>query len=87
MTRYILRRIFQGIPTFFGVTAITFLLMLAAPGDPISLITFSPNSNPETAQTMRRQLGLDQPAIVQYIYLGQITLSACLPTALKNYTR
>lgn len=68
MGRYFLRRLLQGIPTFFGVTIISFLMMQAAPGDPIALITFAPNSRPETAETMRRQLGLDQPPLLQYVY-------------------
>jgi peptide/nickel transport system permease protein len=68
MGRFILRRLVQGIPTFFGVTIISFLMMILAPGDPIALITFSPNRSPEAAEVMRRQLGLDQPPIMQYIY-------------------
>jgi len=68
MSRYILRRLLQGIPTFVGVTLITFLLMMSAPGDPIALITFGPQSNTDLANTMRRQLGLDQPIVNQYIY-------------------
>lgn len=68
MGRYILRRLLQGIPTFFGVTVISFLLMVTAPGNPVDLITFSPNRNPETAATMRRQLGLDKPPLTQYVY-------------------
>lgn len=68
MFRYFQRRLLQGIPTFFGVTILAFLIMLTAPGDPVALITWAPNSNPETAATMRRQLGLDQPPLVQYLY-------------------
>jgi peptide/nickel transport system permease protein len=68
MSRYILRRLLQAIPTFFGVTFIAFMLMLTAPGDPVDLITFGPQSNPEMAATLRRQLGLDQPPLMQYIY-------------------
>jgi peptide/nickel transport system permease protein len=68
MGSFILRRLLQGIPTFFGVTAISFLLMLSAPGDPIDLITFSPNSDPEAVASLRRQLGLDQPPLTQYVY-------------------
>jgi len=68
MFKYFLRRLLQAIPTFFGVTALSFLIILSAPGDPITLITFAPNSDPETANTMRRQLGLDQPPPIQYIY-------------------
>jgi peptide/nickel transport system permease protein len=68
MGKYILRRLFQGVPTFFGVTIISFLLMLSAPGDPIALITFAPNRDPAAAKVMKRQLGLDQPPLVQYAY-------------------
>jgi peptide/nickel transport system permease protein len=68
MSRYILRRLLQAIPTFFGVTFIAFILMLTAPGDPVDLITFGPQSNPEMAATLRRQLGLDQSPITQYVY-------------------
>lgn len=68
MGQYLLRRTLQGIPTFFGVTVISFLLMISAPGDPIALITFSPNRDPKAAEIMRRQLGLDQPPLTQYIY-------------------
>jgi peptide/nickel transport system permease protein len=67
--KYILRRLLQGIPTFFGVTIIAFLLMLAAPGDPIAMITFSPTrADAASTERLRRKLGLDQPPLVQYVY-------------------
>ncbi|MGJ3239469.1 MAG: ABC transporter permease [Anaerolineae bacterium] len=69
MAQYILRRLLQGIPTFFGITVFAFLLMLTAPGDPVSLITFNPSSgDTESAERIRRQLGLDKPPILQYVY-------------------
>lgn len=69
MTQYIFRRFLQGIPTFFGITLLAFVMMLIAPGDPISIITFNPSSaDTETVDRMRRQLGLDQPVHLQYIY-------------------
>jgi peptide/nickel transport system permease protein len=69
MSTYIFRRLLQGIPTFFGVTIIAFLVMLAAPGDPIELITFNPSRADSSAtETLRRKLGLDQPPLVQYVY-------------------
>jgi peptide/nickel transport system permease protein len=68
MVKFFQRRLLQAIPTFFGVTILSFLIILSAPGDPITLITFQPNANPETAATMRRQLGLDQPPLIQYLY-------------------
>ncbi|MGB7338298.1 MAG: ABC transporter permease [Phototrophicaceae bacterium] len=69
MTQYILRRLAQGIPTFFGITLLAFFLMLIAPGDPISIITFNPSSaDTQTVDRMRRQLGLDKPVQLQYLY-------------------
>lgn len=68
MSQYVIRRLLQAIPTFFGITLIAFLVMLAAPGDPITLITFAPRRDPASIESMRRQLGLDQPPIVQYVY-------------------
>ncbi len=68
MIRYFQRRLLQAIPTFFGVTILSFLIILSAPGDPVAMITFSPNPSPEAIQALRRQLGLDQPPLLQYAY-------------------
>jgi len=69
MGRYITRKLVQAVPTFLGITLFTFILMLTAPGDPISIITFNPESNnAASADRIRRQLGLDQPVWLQYVY-------------------
>lgn len=68
MSRYILRRLLQVLPTLFGITIISFLLIISAPGDPVTMVTFNPKSTPESTAMLRRQLGLDQPALVQYFY-------------------
>jgi peptide/nickel transport system permease protein len=68
MGSYIVRRLLQAVPTLVGITIISFLMMLAAPGDPVRMITFNPNSDPESTAKLRRQLGLDQPPLVQYVY-------------------
>lgn len=68
MSRYILRRLLQVLPTLFGITIISFLLIISAPGDPVTMVTFNPNSTPESTAILRRQLGLDQPALMQYFY-------------------
>lgn len=56
------------LPTLFGITTISFLLIISAPGDPVTMVTFSPNNTPESVAALKRQLGLDQPALVQYFY-------------------
>ncbi|MCY3836388.1 MAG: ABC transporter permease [Anaerolineaceae bacterium] len=64
---FVIRRLIQAIPTFFGITFFSFMLIILAPGDPVSLITFSPDSSPETAERLRKQLGLDRPPLIQYV--------------------
>ena len=68
MGRLIFRRLLQGIPTFFGITIIAFVIMTSAPGDPITLITFAPRRDAASVESMRHQLGLDQPVLMQYVY-------------------
>ncbi len=67
MTRYIIRRLLQAIPTLIGISIISFLLVNSAPGDPILIRTFDPNITDETRSIMRQQLGLDQPLPMQYM--------------------
>ncbi|MBN1641326.1 MAG: ABC transporter permease [Anaerolineae bacterium] len=66
MTRYLIRRLLQAIPTFLGITIITFVIIKLAPGDPVLQMTFNPRIKAETREAIRRQLGLDKPVIVQY---------------------
>lgn len=68
MKRHLIRRSIQAVPTLFGVTIFAFLLMQATPGDPISVIMFVPDATPEAKAKLRRQLGLDQPPLTQYVY-------------------
>jgi peptide/nickel transport system permease protein len=67
MTRYLVRRLLQAIPTFIGITMITFVVIKLAPGDPVMQMTFDPKIKPETREKIRRGLGLDKPIAVQYL--------------------
>ncbi|MCK6580288.1 MAG: ABC transporter permease [Anaerolineae bacterium] len=68
MTKHLIRRLLQAVPTLFGITVISFLLMQAAPGDPVSMLTFNPEVTAEGSARLRRQLGLDDPPLTQYLY-------------------
>ena len=68
MSRYLVRRLLQALPTLFGITIISFLMVISAPGDPVTMVTFNPNSTADSTARLKRQLGLDQPPLVQYIY-------------------
>jgi peptide/nickel transport system permease protein len=68
MTNYLIRRLLQAIPTILGITLISFVLILLAPGDPLAQFIFNPSASSEATERMRRQMGLDQPILMQYFY-------------------
>lgn len=75
MRTYILRRLLQTIPLLLGISALTFLLLQAAPGDFLNTMAENPGISGETLEQMRRNFGLDQPWYVQYVvYLKNIFL-------------
>ena len=76
MFRYIIRRLIQAIPILIGISILSFVLVSLTPGDPVSLRTAgNRNITPEAKEVLRRQLGLDQPLLTQYIrWLAGITI-------------
>ena len=68
MTRYILRRILQAIPTFFGITILVFIIMSLVPGGFVELLYFgNPDVTPEDKERLEDALGLNDPLPLQYI--------------------
>lgn len=65
MMRFLVRRLLAVLPTLIGVTIIAFLILHLTPGDPARLIG-GPDATEADLQTIRIQLGLDQPLLVQY---------------------
>ncbi|WP_426184149.1 ABC transporter permease [Microbacterium sp. TWP3-1-2b2] len=68
MLGYILRRILQVIPVFFGATLLIYFLVFAMPGDPILALFGDRTPNPALVDTLRAQYHLDDPFLVQYWY-------------------
>ncbi|WP_413871175.1 ABC transporter permease [Albidovulum sp.] len=72
MLSYIARRLVQSALILLGVSFITFLLLYVLPADPVRQIA-GRSATAETVESIRRQLGLDQPFLVQYgRYLGNL---------------
>ncbi|MBL8953710.1 MAG: ABC transporter permease [Myxococcaceae bacterium] len=67
MTQYVLRRLVQMVPTFLGITVLTFAIAHLAPGDPLQL-------DPESARSLSvRAVRPDEPLPVQYLrWLGRV---------------
>ena len=72
MLRFLAGRSVQSVVILIGVTMITFGLSFLLPADPVELIA-GRSATPETVESIRHQLGLDQPVPVQYLrYLGNL---------------
>lgn len=67
MTRYIIRRLLQAIPLLFIISIMLFVLMINT-GDPLATMGGRRATRPEDRARLARQLGLDQPVYMQYIY-------------------
>src|SRR4051794_22784243 len=72
MPAYIIRRLWQMVPTLLGVVLLVFGLFNFVGGDPAYLLA-GKISNPEQIENIRRQLGVDQPYYIQlWIFLKQV---------------
>jgi len=72
LTAYLVRRLWQSIPTLLGVVLLVFLLFNWVGGDPAYLLA-GKISNPDQIQNIRHQLGVDQSYAVQlWIFIKQI---------------
>ena len=70
---FILRRLGVLIPTFFGITLITFSLIRMIPGDPIEVMMGERSLDPALHAAAMKRLGLDQPLYTQYFdYIGKL---------------
>ena len=73
MIKFILTRVGLIIPTFIGVTLVTFMLIRLVPGDPIELLVGERGIDPERHAELRADLGLDKPMLEQYgIYIKNL---------------
>lgn len=66
MPAYLLRRLIQSALILLGVAFITFFLLYVLPADPVRQIA-GRSASPETVANIRKELGLDQPFIVQFL--------------------
>src|SRR5215471_20903992 len=72
MTAYIIRRLWQMVPTMLGVILLVFFIFNWVGGDPAYVLA-GKISNQEQIDNIRRQLGVDQPYWVQlWIFVKQV---------------
>jgi len=65
---YLIRRTLMLVPLLLGITFVSFVVIQAAPGSPVELMTdMNPDASPELRQKLEQYWGLDQPVHVQYL--------------------
>ena len=67
MIKYVVRRLLQAIPTFFGITLLSYLLLWLAPGSVVERLYLAPNIKAETRARLAAQLGINDPFHIQYL--------------------
>ncbi|WP_377509771.1 ABC transporter permease subunit [Octadecabacter sp. R77987] len=73
MLKYLLSRLLTFLPTFIGVTLISFSFIRVLPGDPIIVMAGERGMSDERYQELVQELGFDRPVLVQYWeYLGGV---------------
>ena len=72
MPALITRRVLLAVVSIWGVVTIVFFMSKLIPGNPAA-IAAGPGATPEQIAAAEKQLGLDQPVIVQYLnYLRRV---------------
>jgi peptide/nickel transport system permease protein len=67
MGGFVVRRLAQAIPTLFGITLVSFILMRLSPSDPVSLMVVGASDlSKDDIAAIRQAYGLDQPLPLQY---------------------
>ena len=67
MTRYIIRRLLQAVPLILFISIVLFVLMMNM-GDPLATLGGRERIRPSDRERLARQLGLDKPVHIQYLY-------------------
>ncbi|WP_066749350.1 dipeptide ABC transporter permease DppB [Proteus myxofaciens] len=84
MLQFILQRLGLVLPTFIGITLLTFIFVHLIPGDPVMIMAGERGLSPERHAYLMAELGLDKPLWEQYLtYLNGI-LHGDLGISLKS---
>ena len=66
MLQFLIRRLLAVIPVLFVVAVVVFLILRLTPGDPAAVIAGN-SATLEDIANIRRQLGLDEPLLTQFV--------------------
>ena len=84
MLQFILRRLGLVIPTFIGITVLTFAFVHMSPGDPVTIMAGERGISAERHAQLMAEMGLDKPLYQQYFSYVSNVLHGDLGTSLKS---
>lgn len=87
MEKFIIRRLFSSIVTFFGITILVYILSSMATGSPLDALMAEPGMTAEEAVRRAEQLGLNQPVYVQYWHWLCALLKGDLGYSFRTYQK
>jgi ABC-type dipeptide/oligopeptide/nickel transport system permease component len=72
MGSHLVHRLALSVPVLFGVLLLGFLLLQLVPGD-VAQVIGGPQATPEILESIRREMGLDKPLVVQFfLYMSRV---------------
>ena len=83
MLRYFIRRLLLAIPVLFGVATLVFSLIHLVPGDPAQAM-LGDGAAPQDVDELRKNLGLDQPLMTQYVAFLRHAVTGDLGTSFRT---
>ncbi len=82
MLQFILRRLGLVIPTFIGITLLTFAFVHMIPGDPVTIMAGERGISAERYAQLMAEMGLDKPLWQQYFhYVSNVCIE---PQVMRN---
>ena len=84
MFKYTVKRLLVAIPTFFGITVLVYLISAMAPGSPLEMLMADPMATKESMEALKTQMGLNDPAIIQYFRWLAAMLQGNLGISYRN---
>ncbi|TNH44944.1 dipeptide ABC transporter permease DppB [Photorhabdus luminescens] len=84
MLQFILRRLGLVIPTFIGITLLTFAFVHMIPGDPVTIMAGERGISAERYAQVMAEMGLDKPLWQQYFHYVSNVLHGDLGISMKS---
>jgi peptide/nickel transport system permease protein len=83
LTQYVMRRLVQLIFVLIGVSVVVFFTMHVLPGD-VATLLLGDHATPQQLESLRQQLGVDQPIYIQYFRFAVDALQGDFGTSLRS---